>query len=143
MRLASFASSGAGPARRSGTRQLPASQAPSSIALRGDRSGCGAELLARRDQPRDDQLPRRVAGERSRDREELRERPAADDSREDRALPGPRPRQVARAVLAEDRALELLQHRRRRDAELVDECAAGGVVSVERLRLPTRAIERE
>ena len=49
MRLASFVSSGAGPARRSGTRQLPASQAPSSIALqscsppaKGTRTGPGA-----------------------------------------------------------------------------------------------------
>ena len=46
-------------------------------------------------------------------------------------------------LLAEDRAVELLQRRARVDPELLDERAASLLVGLERLGLPPRAVERE
>src|SRR5205085_10261481 len=46
-------------------------------------------------------------------------------------------------VLAQDRAVQLLQRRAGLDPELVDEDAPSVVVDLERFRLPARAVERE
>ena len=48
-----------------------------------------------------------------------------------------------RRIVAEDAALELLQRRAGLDAELVDEHSPGRAVRVERVLLPSRAVERE
>ena len=54
-----------------------------------------------------------------------------------------RRRALETRFLPQDRAVEPLQGRARLDAELVDECAAGVEVGLERLGLPPGAIERE
>src|SRR5262249_57763871 len=46
-------------------------------------------------------------------------------------------------LLAEDGAVEPLQRRARLDAELVDECAPGVEIRLERLGLAARAVERQ
>jgi hypothetical protein len=45
--------------------------------------------------------------------------------------------------LAQDRALELLEVVTRVDPELLDEGSTGVLIRSERLRLPTRPVERE
>src|SRR5262249_41669151 len=52
-------------------------------------------------------------------------------------------REIEGGVLAEDRALELAQLAARLDPEPIDERATRGLVGLERLRLPARAVEHE
>ena len=48
---------------------------------------------------------------------------------------------IERAILSEDRSLQLSERRRGLDAELFDERAADILVCIERLRLPARAVK--
>ena len=83
------------------------------------------------------------AGERLRDGEQRLRQTVAEPRDQDRALRSRRLRELERRVLAQDRALQLLQRRARLDPELVDEHAAGGLVGGQRLGLAARPVERE
>ena len=106
-------------------------------------SAAAAEPGAIGEQPGEDHLARLLPGERLRDREQRLRRPVAQPRDEDRALRSRRLRELERRILAQDRALELLQRRARLDPELVDEHASRGLVGGQRLGLAARPVERE
>ncbi len=95
------------------------------------------------DEAGDDHLARLLPGERLRDREQRLRRPVAEPRDQDRALRRRRLRELERRVLAQHRALQLLQRRARLDPQLVDEHASGGLVGGQRLGLASRPVERE
>ena len=105
--------------------------------------GGGGEPAAIGEQPGDDHLARFLPGERLRDREQRFRGRVAQPRDQNRALRSRRLCELERRVLAQDRALELLQRRARLDSQLVDERAPGGLVGGQRLGLAPRPVERE
>ena len=91
----------------------------------------------------EDQLSTRSGRQRLGDREQVVEAALVSGEHEHRAQ-APAHGLLGRelGVLAQDRALELTQDRRRLDPELVDERLPRRPVDVERFRLPTGAVER-
>src|SRR5581483_6028065 len=84
-----------------------------------------------------------LPGERLRDRQQRFRWPVAQPRDEDRALRSRRLREFERWILAQNRALQLLQRCTRLDPQLVDERAPGCLVRGERLGLAARPVERE
>ena len=105
--------------------------------------GGGGEPGAIGEQPGDDHLARFLPGERLSDREQRLRGRVAQPRDQNRALRSRRLCELERRVLAQDRALELLQRRARLDSQLVDERAPGGLVGGQRLGLAPRPVQRE
>ena len=108
-----------------------------------NRDGRGAELSRFADEPGQDQLLRRMTRKRLSEREQCVEATLAARRDQNRPLEHRRAYERELGILSKDRLLELLQGRARLDPEPVDERAPGRLIRLERLGLPTRAIEGE
>ena len=118
------------------------------LPARAEGDGGRRDLALLREQPCDQQRPVREPRERLGDRQQGLEPISRRGSDEQRALhrsdrPRSRALQLERRILRQDAALELVQRRRRLDAELLHERLARPPVDVERLGLASRPVERE
>ena len=113
------------------------------VALDADDGDRGRQRRPILEQPGGDHLPLGVPGERLRQREQRLERAVAEASNQDRPQGRRRRHGVERAILAEDRPLEVLEPRPRLDPEPLDEHAPRVLVRVKRLGLASRAVEGE
>ncbi len=114
-----------------------------SFAVRLDTSTLRRQVHGIVDQPFEHHLPRRVTRQRASERQQRGDSPLHERDDEHRALRQRRRRQLQRAVLPQDRLLELAQRWARLDPQLVDQRAPRALVRGQRFGLPTAAIQRQ